>query len=131
MTARSPVAATASNTASVSCTVSIVSTVVVPLESSSQAARRADARSDAGVCAASIGQMRGRSQSMQREIVGEPAEQRLAEVDVGLDEPGQDEGARGVEDRIVVRRADAADGHDPAVPDRDVACRRCRGGRSS
>ena len=59
--ARMPLAATASNTASVSCTVSIVSTAVVPLESSSVVASCAAARSVAGVCAASIGQMRVRS----------------------------------------------------------------------
>ena len=62
--ARSPLSATASNTASVSCTVSIVNTAVVPLDSSSSAASRAAARSDAGVCAASIGQTRLRSQSI-------------------------------------------------------------------
>ena len=84
--ARMPLSATASNTASVSCTVSIVSTVVVPLESSSVVASRAAARSDAGVCAASIGQMRVRSQSISAQIVGVAAEQRLAEMNVGLDE---------------------------------------------
>jgi hypothetical protein len=63
--ARRPISSTASNTASVSCTVSIVSTVVVPLHSSSVAASRAAARSEAGVCAASIGQTRDRSQSIR------------------------------------------------------------------
>ena len=62
--ARRPLSATASNTTSVSCTVSIVSTEVVPLQSSSVVASRAAARSDAGVCAASIGQTRVRSQSI-------------------------------------------------------------------
>ena len=62
-TARRPIGSSASKTASVSCTVSIVSTVVVPPSSSSAAASRADAASDAGVCAASIGQMRRFSQS--------------------------------------------------------------------
>ena len=62
-TARRPIGSSASNTASVSCTVSIVSTVVVPLWSSSDAAYRADAASDAAVCAASIGQIRVLSQS--------------------------------------------------------------------
>ena len=62
-TARSPVDSRASKTASVSCTVSIVSTVVVPLISSSEAACRAAAASDAGVCAASIGHTRVFSQS--------------------------------------------------------------------
>ena len=61
--ARSPISASVSNTTSVSCTVSIVSTVVVPDSSSSAAASRADARSVAGVCAASIGQTRRRSHS--------------------------------------------------------------------
>ncbi len=64
--ARMPVAAVASITASVSCTVSIVRIDVVPLRSSSRHARRAAARSEAGVCAASIGQMRVRSQSIRR-----------------------------------------------------------------
>ena len=62
--ARRPLSATASNTTSVSCTVSIVSTAVVPLHSSSVVASRAAARSDSGVCAASIGQTRVRSQSI-------------------------------------------------------------------
>ena len=62
--ARKPLAATASNTTSVSCTVSIVSTDVVPLHRSSVVARRAAARSESGVCAASIGQTRVRSQSI-------------------------------------------------------------------
>ena len=61
--ARSPVSASASNTTSVSCTVSIVRTQVVPVRSSSAAASRAEARSVAGVCAASIGHTRRRSQS--------------------------------------------------------------------
>ncbi len=64
MVARNPLCAISSQTTSVSCTVSIVSTAVVPPSSSSQAARRADARRDAGVWAASSGQMRVRSQSM-------------------------------------------------------------------
>ena len=108
ITARIPAAATASKTASVSCTVSIVSTVVVPVESSSQAARRAEARSEAGVCAASIGQIRWRSQSISCEVVGKAPEQRLAEVDVGLDETGQHERAGGVDDAIEGRWGDAA-----------------------
>jgi hypothetical protein len=62
--ARMPLAAAASNTASVSCTVSMVSTVVVPEASSSAMPRRAAARSVAGVCAASIGHTRVRSQSI-------------------------------------------------------------------
>ncbi len=61
--ARSPISASVSNTTSVSCTVSIVSAVVVPESSSSAAASRAEARSVAGVCAASIGQTRRRSHS--------------------------------------------------------------------
>ena len=62
-TARSPVGSRASNTASVSCTVSIVRTAVVPPSSNSDAASEAAAASDRGVCAASMGQMRVRSQS--------------------------------------------------------------------
>ena len=61
--ARSPTSARVSNTTSVSCTVSIVSTDVVPVRSSSAAARRTEARSVDGVCAASIGQTRSFSHS--------------------------------------------------------------------
>ena len=64
--ARMPLALTAANTASVSCTVSIVRIVVVPLRSSSWHASLAAAVSDAGVCAASIGQTRVLSQSSRR-----------------------------------------------------------------
>jgi hypothetical protein len=64
--ARIPVADVASITASVPWTVSIVRTDVVPLCSSSRQARRADARSEAGVCAASIGQILVRSHSIRR-----------------------------------------------------------------
>jgi hypothetical protein len=62
--ARSPLSATASNTASVSCTVSIVNTEVVPLQRSSVAASRAAARRLWRVWAASIGQTRRRNQSI-------------------------------------------------------------------
>ena len=57
-TARMPVPASVSNTTSVSCTVSIVSAVVVPESSNSLAASRAEARSVAGLWAASIGHTR-------------------------------------------------------------------------
>ena len=63
--ARRPERAISSKTTSVSCTVSIVRIDVVPPRSSSQAARRADARSEASVCAASSGQTRVRSQSIR------------------------------------------------------------------
>ena len=98
---------TASNTASVSCTVSIVSTVVVPLAAARSAASRAAARSDAGVCAASIGQTRVPQPVHQRQVVGVAAEERLAEVDVRLDEAGQDVAAARVDD-AVVRAGDVA-----------------------
>ena len=62
--ARRPLSATASNTTSVSCTVSIVRTAVVPLDRSSVAASRAAARRVVGVCAASMGRIRVRSQSI-------------------------------------------------------------------
>ena len=42
-----------------------------------------------GVCAASIGQTRVRSQSISAQVVGVAAEQRLAQMDVRLDEAGQ------------------------------------------
>jgi hypothetical protein len=61
--ARSPVSASVSSTASVSCTVSIVNAVVVPESKSSADASRVAARSVAGLCAASSGQIRRRSQS--------------------------------------------------------------------
>ena len=72
MVARMPASAAASNTTSVSCTVSIVSTVVVPQASSSAMPIRAAARSVEGVCAASIGQMRVRSQSISVRSSAEP-----------------------------------------------------------
>ena len=97
--ARRPVSASASNTTSVSCTVSIVSTVVVPESSSSAAASRAGGaqrrrrvrrfhRPDAAL-----------QPVEQRHVVGVAAEQRLAEMDVRLDEAGQQVGAARVDDR--------------------------------
>ena len=62
--ARRPLVCTSSNTTSVSCTVSIVNTAVVPLVRSSVAPSRAAARRVPGVCAASIGHTRVRSQSI-------------------------------------------------------------------
>jgi hypothetical protein len=70
--ARSPSGASVSNTTSVSCTLSIVSTDVVPDSSSSAAASRTDARSVAGVCAASIGQIRRFSHSSSGMSSAEP-----------------------------------------------------------
>ena len=37
----------------------------------------------------------------QREVVGQPAEERLAEMQVGLDEAGQDDRAGGIDDAVV------------------------------
>ena len=68
------------------------------------AASRAAAPASAGVCAASIGQMRVLSQSSSAQVVGVAAEQRLAQMDVGLDEAGQRGSAAGVDDAIVRRR---------------------------
>ena len=120
--ARMPLSATASNTASVSCTVSIVSTAVVPLASSSVVASRAAARSVAGVCAASIGQTRVAQPVHQRQIVGVAAEERLAEMDVGLDEAREDVAAARVDRRgRAVSAMVGADRRDPAVADRHVA----------
>ena len=57
----------------------------------------------------------------QRQIVGEAAEQRLAQVNVRLDQAGEDVAAAGVDDTVVrlvdVRR----DARDAAAPNRDVA----------
>ena len=89
---------------SVSCTVSIVSTAVVPLAEQlgrGQPRRRAERfrrvrrfhRPDA------------RAQPVhQRQIVRVAAKQRLAEVDVRLDESGQDVAAARVDDAVVRRR---------------------------
>ena len=99
--ARRPLSATASNTTSVSCTVSIVSTASCRSSSSSVVASRAAARSVAGVCAASIGHTRVPQPVHQRQIVGVPAEQRLAEMDVRLDEAGKHVAAARVDDSIV------------------------------
>ena len=55
------------------------------------------------------------------QIVGEPAKQRLAKMDVRLNEPRQDVSAARVDD-AVVRLVDVrADRRDAAVPDRHVA----------
>ncbi len=119
--ARSPLSATASNTTSVSCTVSIVSTDVVPLHSSSVVASRAAARSDSGVCAASIGHTRDRSQSISAQIVGVTAEERLTQMHVRLDQAGQHVAAARLDDPIVTAGEVRPDRGDPAVDDRDVA----------
>ena len=84
--ARSPVSASVSNTTSVSCTVSIVRTEVVPVRSSSAAASRAEARSVAGRVRRFHRPDAPPQPVEQRHVVGEAAEQRLAEMDVRLDE---------------------------------------------
>ena len=79
-------AATASNTASVSCTVSIVSTVVVPL-GEQLAGRQARRRAERRRRVRGLHRPDARAQPVdQREVVGVAAEQRLAQVDVRLDE---------------------------------------------
>ena len=95
-----PISASASNTTSVSCTVSIVRTVVVPESSSSAAASR-------GGGAQRRGRVRrfqrpdARPQPLeQRHVVGEAAKQRLAEMDVRLDEAGKQVARRRVDDRV-------------------------------
>ena len=84
--ARRPLSATASNTASVSCTVSIVSTAVVPLREQlggGEPRRRAQRRRRVR----RFHRPDARAQPVhQRQIVGVAAKQRLAEMDVGLDE---------------------------------------------
>ena len=132
-TARRPVGASASKTASVSCTVSIVSTVVVPPSSSSAAARRADARQRRWRRARPrAARPASRSQASSGRSSAQPAEQRLAQVHVGLHEAGQDQRAADVDDPVVApRRIDGADGGDPAVANRQVAVDDRRGRRSS
>ena len=93
----------------------------MPESSSSAAARRVDARSVAGVCAASIGQTRRLQPLEQRHVVGIAAEERLAEVDVGLDEAGQEIGAAGVDDVVARRVRFRADRHDASAVDGDRA----------
>ena len=135
--ARMPVGAMASSTASVSCTVSIVSTVVVPVRSSSWTASRAEAA-----------QRRRRVRRFerphallepleQRQVVGQAPEQGLAQVDVGLDEAGEEVAAAGGNLAIGRRRAgrrrpDPGDHavRDPHVPgdDRAVVIHREDGG---
>ena len=135
---------TASNTASVSCTVSIVSTVVVPLASSSVVARRAAAR-ERGRRVRGLHRPDAPPQPVhQRQIVGVAAEERLAEVDVRLDEPGQDVPAARVDRRDRARapmcrrdRGDAAVAIDTSpstmskrVVHREDECRRGSGAAS-
>ena len=117
--ARSPIAASVSNTTSVSCTVSIVSTVVVPVQ---QQLRGGEARRRA--------QRRWRVRGLhrpdappqpleQRHVVGEAAEERLAEMDVRLDEAGQEVAAARVDDACRARRVgDRPDRGDPPVAHR-------------
>ena len=119
--ARSPLSATASNTTSVSCTVSIVSTAVVPLARSSVVASRAAARSVAGRVRGFHRPHAGAQPVHQRQIVGVAAEQRLAEVDVRLDEPRQHVAAARVDDAVVRLGDVRSDRGDAAVPDRHVA----------
>jgi hypothetical protein len=57
----------------------------------------------------------------QRHVVGEAAEQRLAEMNVRLHEPGQHVAAACLDDGVVAVFVDAADGGDTAIADRDAA----------
>ena len=95
-----PLAASVSNTTSVSCTVSIVSAVVVPERSSSAAASRVAARSVDGVCAASSGQTRRRSQSSSGMSSAKRSEERLAQMDVRLHEAREEVAAARVDDAV-------------------------------
>jgi hypothetical protein len=70
--ARNPDSSTARKASRVWLTVSIVSAQVVPPLIISAMPRRADARTDAAVCAASIGQTRRLSQSMSERSSAEP-----------------------------------------------------------
>ena len=120
-TARSPIGSSASNTASVSWTVSIV-----------KHGGRAAEQQLAG------GQPRGRGERRrrvrrfhrpdallqpveQREIVGVAAKERLAEMNVRLDEARQQVVAGRVDDAVRARVADVADRGDPAVAHQHVA----------
>ena len=132
--ARSPVSTTASTTASVSCTVSIVSTVVVPERSSSAAARRA-AAAQRGRRVRRFERPDPLPQPLeQRQVVGQSAEQRLAQVDVRLDEAGHHEIARRVDDACAGRhrrRVHVTDGRDDGRPPPTGRPRRGRTRRSS
>ena len=76
----------------------------------------------AGVCAASIGQTRVRSQSISGEVVGVAAKQRLAQMDVRLNQAGQHvAAARRRSTRSCGRDGRGPIARDPAVADRDVA----------
>ena len=115
--ARMPVAAVASMTASVSCTVSIVRIDVVPLRSSSRQASRAAARSEAGVCAASIGQMRVRSQSIRRRSSAYPRNSVWQRWMCVWTKPGSRKCCRGIDGRVVKGGGLRADRRDPPVAD--------------
>ena len=128
-TARRPISSSASNTTSVSCTVSIVSAVVVPLRRSSAAARRADARSVRRRVRRFHRPHAAPQPFEQRHVVGVAAEERLAQVDVGLDEAGEQVRAAGVDHGVVRLGRFRADRRDPSVTDRhrslhDVAAHR-------
>ena len=97
--ARSPISASVSKTTSVSCTVSIVRAVVVPESSSSAAASRVAARSVDGRVRRFHRPDPAPQPLEQRHVVGVAAEERLAEVDVRLDEAGKEVGAAGVDRR--------------------------------
>ena len=130
--------ASASSTTSVSCTVSIVSTVVVPVRSSSCDGEPRRGRAACGRVRRFERPDAPLQPLEQRQIVGQPAEQRLAQVDVGLDEAGEEVAAAGVDLAIGRRRARRrrrrprgdTPVHDPHVPgdDRAVVIHREDGG---
>ena len=95
------------------------------------AASRAAARS-VPACARLPSARRACAAIQQRQIVGVAAEQRLAEMDVRLDEAGQQVAAARIDDRVVRAAAIAgADRRDAAVADRHVALDDVEGDRSS
>ena len=94
---------------------------MVPPRSSSQAARRADAR-ERRVGMRGLERPDARAQPVhQAEVVSQPAEQRLAQVDVRLHEAGQQQIAGGVDHAVVGAVGNVAERGDPAVADGEVA----------
>jgi len=111
--ARMPLAAVSSNTTSVSCTVSIVSTAVVRPPADSVVARRVAAR-NVGRRVSRFHRPHALPQPVhQRQVVRVTAKERLAQMDVGLDEPGKDVPAPRVDQRrscrSPTRRSDCGD----------------------
>ena len=91
---------------------------MVPLESSSQAARRVEALSEAGVCAASIGQTRVRSQSISARSSANPRNSVWHRWMCVWMKPGSTSAPEASSTDSQGRRVRAAHRLDAAVPDR-------------